>query len=191
MSTGASLEEYCRRLNASDTKAFGDLFRLLREELVRYVRRIVKDDALAHDLIQDVFVSLWGLRESLDPERSLKAYMYQMAKNRAIRHLRDERIHDEKHRIIKDQSMNTPAQLESPDARVDAGSLAAKLKTWINELPDRQKEAIMLSRFQGLSHREIADIMAISPRTVNNHIMRALGHLQSRIEAFEPTLLEL
>lgn len=191
MSTGSSLEEYCRRLNASDRQAFGDLFRLLREELIRYVRRIVKDDALAHDLIQDVFLSLWGLRESLDPERSLKAYIYQMAKNRAIRHLRDERIHDEKHKIIKDQSQDhTPAHA-SPDANVDAGSLSAKLKNWINELPDRQKEAIMLSRFQGLSHKEIADIMAISPRTVNNHIMRALGHLQSRIEAFEPTLLEL
>ncbi len=191
MSTGPSFEEYCRRLNASDRQAFGDLFRLLREELIRYVRRIVKDDALAHDLIQDVFLSLWGLRETLDPERSLKAYIYQMAKNRAIRHLRDERIHDEKHKIIKDQSKDQTPRQTSPDANVDAGSLSAKLKTWINELPDRQKEAIMLSRFQGLSHKEIADIMAISPRTVNNHIMRALGHLQSRIEAFEPTLLEL
>jgi len=178
-------------LNASDRQAFGDLFRLLREELIRYVLRIVKDEALAHDLIQDVFLSLWGLRESLDPERSLKAYIYQMAKNRAIRHLRDERIHDEKHKIIRDRSRDNMLDRGHPDAQVDAGSLSSKLKTWINELPDRQKEAILLSRFQGLSHREIADIMAISPRTVNNHIMRALGHLQSRIEAFEPTLLEL
>ena len=191
MSTGASLEEYCRRLNASDRQAFGDLFRLLREELIRYVRRIVRDDALAHDLVQDVFVSLWGLRESLDPKRSLKAYIYQMAKNRAIRHLRDERIHDEKHKIIRADSGEQRVQHASPESRVDAGTLSNKLKTWIDELPDRQKEAIMLSRFQGLSHREIADIMAISPRTVNNHIMRALGHIQSRIEAFEPTLLEL
>ena len=191
MSTDPSLEEYCRKLNASDRQAFGDLFRLLRAELIRYVRRIVKDDALAHDLIQDVFLSLWGLRESLDPERSLKAYIYQMAKNRAIRHLRDERIHDEKHKIIRDRSRDRMLDREYPDAQVDAGSLSSKLKSWINELPERQKEAILLSRFQGLSHREIADIMAISPRTVNNHIMRALGHLQSRIEAFEPTLLEL
>ena len=191
MSSSASFEEYCRRLNESDRSAFADLFRLLREELVRYVRRIVKDDALAHDLIQDVFVSLWNLRTSLDPSRSLKAYIYQMAKNRAIRHLRDERIHDEKHQLIKQQSSNKINKRELPDASVDAGTLKTKLRTWINELPDRQKEAILLSRFQGLSHKEIADIMAISPRTVNNHIIRALGHLQSRIEAFEPTLLEI
>ena len=191
MTTGTSLEEYCKRLNASDRDAFADLFRLLREELIRYVMRIVRDDALAHDLIQDVFISLWGLRESLDPSRSLKAYIYQMAKNRAIRHLRDERIHDEKHRIIKGQSSNRIPTRDLPDMKVDAGTLKEKLQTWINELPERQREAILLSRFQGLSHREIADIMSISPRTVNNHIMRALGHLQSRIEAFEPALLEI
>lgn len=191
MSTSPSLEEYCRRLNASDKDAFGDLFRLLRGELIHYVRRIVKDDALAHDLVQDVFISLWGLRTSLDPSRSLKAYMYQMAKNRAIRHLRDERIHDEKHKIIRGQSSSRIPNRDLPDAKVDAGTLTAKLKAWINELPARQREAILLSRYQGLSHREIADVMAISPRTVNNHIMRALGHLQSRIEAFEPTLLEI
>ncbi len=191
MNNSTSYEEYCRRLNASDRAAFGDLFRLLREELIRYVRRIVKDDALANDLIQDVFISLWGLRTSLDPSRSLKAYIYQMAKNRAIRHLRDERIHDEKHKIIKGQSSNRVPNRELPDAQVDTGTLTTKLKSWINELPERQREAILLSRFQGLSHKEIAGIMAISPRTVNNHIMRALGHLQHRIEAFEPSLLEL
>ncbi len=191
MSTSPSFEEYCKRLNASDRSAFGDLFRLLREELIRYVHRIVKDEALAHDLIQDVFISLWGLRTSLDPSRSLKAYIYQMAKNRAIRHLRDERIHDEKHKIIKQQSSGKIPKREQPDAMVDVSTLSTRLKVWIEELPDRQREAILLSRFQGLSHREIADIMAISPRTVNNHIMRALTHLQHRIEAFEPSLLEL
>lgn len=191
MSTRTSLEEYCKRLNASDRSAFGDLFRLLREELIRYVYRIVKDEALAHDLIQDVFISLWNLRESLDPTRSLKAYIYQMAKNRAIRHLRDERIHNEKHKIIKNQSSPHMPKSKMPDSNVDVSTLTSKLRSWINELPDRQREAILLSRFQGLSHKEIADIMSISPRTVNNHIMRALGHLQGRIEAFEPTLLEI
>jgi RNA polymerase sigma-70 factor (ECF subfamily) len=77
-----------------------------------------------------------------------------------------------------------------PDSGVDASDLTARLKEWVNELPERQREALMLSRFQGLSHREIADIMAISPRTVNNHIMRALHYLQNQILAFEPTLLE-
>ena len=190
MSSRTSPQPYCERIKASDRDAFGALFRLMRNELLRYVRSIVRDDALAHDLTQDVFVSLWGLRESLDPTKSLKAYLYQMARNRAIRHLRDERIHDRKHDQIKRESTNHLPYREWPDAHVDADNLTAKLKSWVDELPDRQREALLLSRYQGLSHREIAEIMAISPRTVNNHIMRALGYLQLQIQAYEPSLLE-
>lgn len=190
MSSNPSIEAYCSRLKASDREAFGDLFRLLRNELLRFVRHIVQDDVVAHDLVQDVFVSLWGLRESLDPTRSLKAYLYQMARNRAIRYLRDERIHDQKHVIIQRQTSSELPRQEWPDARVDADGLNTRLRGWLREMPERQREALMLSRFQGLSHREIADIMAISPRTVNNHIMRALGYLQLQIQAYEPSLLE-
>ena len=190
MSPNDSPQSYCEPIKASNREAFGLLFRRMRGELLRYVRSIVRDDALAHDLIQDVFVSLWGLRESLDPSKSLKAYLYQMARNRAIRHLRDERIHDRKHDLIRKTSSGHVPLREWPDSNVDATTLTAKLKAWVDQLPERQREALMLSRFQGLSHKEIADIMAISPRTVNNHIMRALSYLQVQIEAFEPSLLE-
>ena len=190
MSVTASPQSYCERLKASDREAFGALFRLMRGELLRFVRSMVHDDAIAHDLIQDVFVSLWNLRESLDPSKSLKAYLYQMARNRAIRHLRDERIHERKHLQIRRQASDHLSLPEWPDSNVDARTLAGKLKTWMAELPERQREALWLSRFQGLSHREIAEVMSISPRTVNNHIMRALGYLQQQIQAYEPSLLE-
>ncbi|MFB6272415.1 MAG: sigma factor-like helix-turn-helix DNA-binding protein, partial [Salinibacter sp.] len=50
--------------------------------------------------------------------------------------------------------------------------------------------ALVLSRFDGLSHEEVADVMDISPRTVNNHIVRALKHLRGRIRDYEPNLLD-
>ena len=190
MSSTLTFTEYATRIKASDREAFGDLFRELREALVRYVKSIVHDDMVAHDLVQDVFVSLWKLRESIDPSKSLKAYLYQIARNRAIRHLRDERTHDEKHRIIKrDTSAELPEE-EWPDARVEKHSLYKKLRSWLNALPERQREALELSRYQGLSHREIADVMEISPRTVNSHITLAIKNLQRHIQAAEPALLE-
>ena len=101
MSASETLEELCRRLKASDRGAFEQVFRQLREGLLRYVRSIVENDTVAHDLVQDVFVYLWGLRETLDPSRPLKAYLYRMARNRAYRFLRDERAHAEKHEILR------------------------------------------------------------------------------------------
>lgn len=56
---------------------------------------------------------------------------------------------------------------------------------WIDNLPERQQEAFKLSRFEGLSHDEIADIMDVSPRTVNNHIVAALKSLQEKSSEFQ------
>ncbi len=190
MNSSVSLEELCRRLKASDRKAFEQLFRLLREGLLRYVRSLIHDETVAHDLVQDVFVYLWGLRETLDPSRSLKAYLYSMARNRAYRFMRDERTHAEKHAFLKQQAAAQTPGVEEPDARLDADVLTQRLRVWIGALPERQREALLLSRFHALSHREVASVMGVSPRTVNNHIMRALEHLQDRIQTFEPTLME-
>lgn len=189
MSSDETLEVICRRLRASDREAFERVFRLLREDLLRYVCSIVRSGPMAHDLVQDVFVSLWGLRETLDPTQPLKAYLYRMARNRAYRHLRDERLHARKHQDLR-QAADEARGPTWPDAEVDAGLLGHALRQWIEELPERQREALVLSRFHGLSHREVASVMAVSPRTVNNHIMRALNHLQGRIQAYEPTLLD-
>ena len=184
------MEVLCQRLQASDRAAFESVFRLLREDLLRYVRSILNDDVTAHDLVQDVFVALWGLRVSLDPTQSLKAYLYRMARNRAYRHLRDERTHARKESMLKEEAAATPPRSATPDDTVTAGDLQRRLRAWIDDLPARQREALVLSRFHGLSHREIADVMDVSPRTVNNHIVRALDHLHDRILAFEPALLE-
>ncbi len=183
------LQALCERLSRSDRNAFEQVFRLLRDDLLRYAHSIVGDAASAHDLVQDVFLALWETRATLDPSLSLRAFLFRMTRNAAFRHLRDSRTHERKHDEIRRESeMGTNGISREPT--VDARLLQARLRGWIAELPDRQREALVLSRFHGLSHREIAALMQISPRTVNNHIMRALEYLYERIQGFEPALLE-
>lgn len=188
--TPERLEELCRRLTTSDRVAFETVFRLFRDDVVRYVRSVVKREAVAHDLTQDVFVALWERRGTLDPKLSLKAFVYRMARNAAYRHMRDTRTHERKHMLLEleENGLNTNGAVR--DGAVDADMLADKIRGWIGELPERQREALVLSRYHDLSHREIASVMGISPRTVNNHIVRALGNLHDRIQAFEPALLK-
>ena len=71
------------------------------------------------------------------------------------------------------------------DLRLDGSILEEHLKQFIEELPPRRKEAFMLSRYDGLSHREIAVRMKLTPRTVNTHIVLALRYLRSRVEALQ------
>lgn len=190
MASDEVLVTLCRRLKASDRTAFEEVFCLLREDLLRYVYAIVGNDEAAHDLVQDVFLALWGLRTSLEPSGSLKSYLYRMARNRALRHLRDERLHTRKKGEIGAGTRETGDSTSVMETKFERDELAGKLRGWIGKLPERQREAFVLSRYHELSHKEIAALMEISPRTVNNHIMRALSELQRRLKSYEAKLQE-
>lgn len=187
MIDSATWEDLCRRLRESDSGAFERIFRLARADLLRFVHSIVKDGPQAHDLVQDVFVALWDLRETLDPTLSLRAYLFRMARNRAYRHLRDERLHARKHKEIQREVNPRPVARSVADA-VDADALEKQLRIWIDELPERQREALVLTRFHDLTHHQVAAVMNISPRTVNNHVMRALDTIRDHVDAYDSTV---
>jgi len=181
--------ELCRRLRASDRAAYAAVFEALYKPLFRYVRSLTKDRAVARDLTQDVFVRLWDARESLDPNQSLKAYLYRTARNLAYNHHRNSETRSEKEDDIRQDADVQPAAPTPPDAAAEGEWLEERLRTWIADLPTRQREALVLSRFEGLSHDQIAEVMDISPRTVNNHIVRALKRLRNHVDDYKPDLL--
>ncbi len=189
MSDSATWEDLCRRLIASDSQAFERIFRSSREDLLRFVHSIVKNGPQSHDLVQDVFVALWDLRETLDPTLSLRAYLFRMARNRAYRYLRDERLHARKRTEMQQKADPTPAT-PLPSETFDAASLEKRMQRWIDELPERQREALVLTRFHELTHQQVAAVMDISPRTVNNHVMRALDTIRSHVNAYESMVQE-
>ena len=181
------LEVLKRRLGNGDADAFEQIFRRLSEPVFRFVCGMVQDEALAHDLTQDTFAKLWKIRDRMDAVDSLRAYVFQMARNRVYNQQRDEktrREHDEDLRQFH-ESASPP----SPARDADASVLRSILEQWIDELPDRQQEALCLRRQEHLSHDEIAEVMDISPSTVNNHIVRAMKHLRERLQEYRPDLL--
>ena len=80
--------------------------------------------------------------------------------------------------------------IPGPEEAFKASELKEKIDGWIDSLPIRQREALVLSRMQGLSHEEIASVMNVSPRTVNNHIVRALKYIHGQVQGYEPSLLK-
>jgi len=188
--TDAAFDTWCRGLAASDRSAYEAVFREMYQPLVRYTASITRSTASASDIVQDVFVRLWEKRTSLDPSKSLEAYLYRAVRNRAYNLHRNRRTRSGKEEDVQDEPVGHLSKPPSPENAVDARDLEDRLDVWIAELPDRQREALELSRFQGLSHEDVAEIMGISPRTVNNHIVRALRALRERIRMYEPSLLD-
>lgn len=173
----------CRRLVASDSQAYETIFRQFYSPLLRYAESFTHDREMASDIVQDVYVKLWEMRASLDPNRSLKALLYRMVRNLALNVRRNQKGRQEKLNAL------TPISARPDDDTLDAERLGKQLRSWIDELPERQREALLLSRYEGLQHDEIAAVMKVSPRTVNNHVVKALRFLRNRVRAYEPALL--
>jgi RNA polymerase sigma-70 factor (family 1) len=172
---------WARRLAADDASALRALFEATYEPLWRSVMRLVGDDAVARDLAQDAFVRIWDRRATLDPSLSLRALLYRTVRNLALNQLRDEQTRRQLLADPESAEVSRPRRGPSAQQQMEASELAQRLQGFIAELPPRQQEALRLSRFDGLSHQEIADVMGCAPRTVNNHLVRALEQLRARL----------
>ncbi|MGD8428291.1 MAG: sigma-70 family RNA polymerase sigma factor, partial [Balneolaceae bacterium] len=81
------IQIWVQKISESDREAFDKLFRLLYPRLVRYSYKYVHNKASAADIVQDAFIALWKKRSRLDPQRSVKAYLYQTVRNRSLNYL--------------------------------------------------------------------------------------------------------
>jgi RNA polymerase sigma-70 factor (ECF subfamily) len=172
-------------LHRSDEGAYAELYARTYDALHRYVWSITRSVPATEDVLQEVYIKLWQIRARVDPERSLKALMYQMARNAALNHQRSLRRHT--HTSIDDEdTLYEPTTPSTTLVNLTAADLEAHLHTWISELPPRRREAFHLSRFERMSHEEIAFAMGLTPKTVNNHIVLALQQLRTRLSALDP-----
>ncbi len=167
--------EWTRKISHSDENAFSELFYELYPRLVKCAWKYTRQESAAHDIAQEAFIRLWKMREGLDPGKSLLSYLYKIVRNRSLNYLRDERDLNISLDEVSPEALNL---YEDSTAKVEEYNTGAKVLALIDSLPARQREAIRLSRFEGLDHQEIAYVMQISPRTVNNHIVAALNTLK-------------
>jgi len=171
------IHELAVGIKQSDRQTFDQFFRLLYPQLVHYAYKYTHDRDAACDIVQDAFVYLWQIRIDVDPNRSLKAYLYKMVRNRALNYLRD--YSGKTVALNADHTTNIARFSTCTDKQHKSEELIKKFNEWIDQLPERQREAFELSRYNGLDHDEIAGVMDISVKTVNNHIVRALKKLRN------------
>jgi len=179
---------WVQKISESDRKAFDSLFRCLYPRLVHFAFKYVHRKAIAGDIVQNTFVALWQKREDLDPQQSVKAYLYQAVRNRSLNYLRD---HSKETVGLESVDSSQFESMENTNPQEESDHLMDLLKEWICDLPERQREAFKLSRFEGLDHDEIASVMEVSPNTVNNHIVAALKHLRDRYELYKKEINEV
>lgn len=174
------LKDWATRIKRSDHRSFEQFFRFLYPRLVRFVIRYVKEKDTACDIVQEVFMALWKNRSTIDPDQSIQSYMYSASRNRSLNWLEKKANQTESL-----SSVTLPHQTDEVYTESSKGKLESEMEIWIDELPDRQCEAFRLSRFDGLDHSEIAMVMNVSEKTVNNHIVAALKYLRKKYDKYQ------
>jgi RNA polymerase sigma-70 factor (ECF subfamily) len=178
----ASERELQQRIRAGDAGAFDAVFRTHYPRLVRMAESVVRERALAEEIAQDVMLEFWRRRESLDVEQTFRAYLIRATRNRALNHIRHQRI------VAREAAF---AALESPSSpSAEEELLGVELERAVREaidgLSDNCREVFQLSRESGLKYAEIATTLEISVKTVEKRMGQALAELRDRLAAWLP-----
>lgn len=146
----------------------------------------VKSEAMAKDLTQDVFLQLIKRRSRLSEIDNLESYIFSMTRNAIYRNYRK----IQQNQDLKSQMLRSMSDLQMDSSQqVESREMEHFLYEMVDQLPDRQKEIFHLSREKGLTHKEIAEKLNISPNTVKNHMIQALKTLRSRFELLKTGLI--
>ncbi|SMD01448.1 RNA polymerase sigma factor [Pedobacter africanus] len=154
---------------------FSDLFRTYEYPLYTLALRLSKDDFVAKDIIQEVFMTLWNMREKLHEINNIEAYLFRITRFKVIRHLRkvsaDDRLKEKIWLALKDLEQDGTARIEEREFN-------AVLATAIAQLPLKRKQVYLLKTNEGKTYKDIADEMKISQHTVKNHLSSATASIR-------------
>lgn len=155
-----------------------DMLTIYEKRIYSFFLKNIKLPSVAEDLTQDVLIKLWIRRKNLDRVQNIDSFVFAIAKNHVIDHLRKAKS-DRQYRA----ALVHQIKIQEPKALDDIIYKDYKniLDGLIKELPPRQREIFQLSRLKGLSHDEIAERLNISNKTVRNHLFEALKHLKTQI----------
>ncbi len=159
-------------------------FRLLMEltsdQLLCFAMGLVKNKETAEEIVSDVFVTIWKKRKGLAQIKNLKSYLFICVKNGCITHFR--KAKNDKIIYLNEIKDFYFAEMDKPENDFIDDDLVDQLYAAIESLPPKCKMAFSLAKINGLKHKEIAEVMNVSPKTVNNHLVSALKRIIESME---------
>ena len=171
--------ELVAKVKAGEKKAFSELVRRHQKALLRLSLRFVRDLDVAEDVVQDSFIKAYERLASFEARASFKSWLFQIAVNTARNKLREK-----KEGSIDIEYVHLAVAPRAESALVH-NSVASIINRYVNELPLRQKTALMLRIYDDMSFKEIADVMECPYDTAKANYRHALLKLRSDLEQSE------
>ncbi len=163
-----------------DEKAFSQLFCLYRNKVFSHALTFTKSGQEAEELVTDIFMKVWNCRSQLPSIANFKSYLFILAKNHLVSSIR------KKVMITVEASVDEWCEdILQPDKQFHLKETRQAIMNGLQKLSPQQKKIFEMSRFQGLTYKQIATILLISPRTVKFHMILALNFLREYVRNYE------
>ncbi|WP_285010934.1 RNA polymerase sigma factor [Pedobacter faecalis] len=163
-------KELLIRLKAGDKQAFESLYHRYKHRIAANLLRLLKSEELAEEILQDMFVRLWDRRSSINPEQSFRSYLFRVAENKVMdyyrRMARDKRMREKLTAAVSELYSHIEEDIFSKEN-------SRLLQEAIDQLPPQRKQVFILCKMEGKSYKEVAELLSISPSTINDHLYKA------------------
>lgn len=179
--------ELMLRVRSGDSESFELLLRRHRTPLINYFLRLVRDRGLAEDLAQEVFLRVYQARHRYQPEAQFTTWLYRIATNLALNSIRDRKPQQTRCLTADNQEGESPVdriadQRPSAECSLIADDRQRIIREAIEALPEKQRTAVILHKYQDVDYRQIGKILNVSDSAVKSLLFRAYETLRCRLE---------
>lgn len=170
------------RVSNNDQKAFGILFQMFYKRLLNFAYQYVRTKEIAEEIVSDVFIKLWNKRAEITKVEKPEAYLFISVKNGSLNYL-------EKFSLLQvcqipESSRSELVNTNNPQKELEWKELLFKMDEAISTLPGECQRIFRLSKEEGFKAKEVAEILNISPRTVETQLYRAVRKIDDILSSY-------
>lgn len=174
--TDAEIRLLVIQLRDGNAQAFEQLYRLHSAQLLSSMRSFVKDADVARELLQELYIKVWNLRHTLDPDKSYKTFLFTVARNLVFDYLRRMALDKRKRAELIHNALEFYTHVEESVVYKESEFILSQAMA---QLPQQCRKVYTMSKLEGKSHEEISLLLQISIATVNNHMVKANRHVRN------------
>jgi len=179
------------RVKAGDDAAFDYLVEKFRRPLVGFMYRMAHNQAVAEELAQEVFLRVYRSRQTYNADAKFSTWLYRIATNLAVNHARDTKQERPEASVSIDEtdeesglSIDVADATPNVEQNILRRERLAAIKRHVDALPERQKLAVIMHKYQEMDYRQIASVLKLSESATKSLLFRAYESLRERLKEF-------
>ena len=170
--------DLARQIKQGNHKAFQSFFDAHYDSLFRFLVSKHTTPEAAKDLIQKAFVYIWEHRKNIDPQKSLRAYLFKIGYTRMLNHHRDNK------KFSDEVSVPEQEYTLTPEDQARASDLRDAINQAIGQMPEKRRAVFQLCFMEDLTYKEAARVLNVTPKTIENHMGLAFKDMRGALQEY-------